>query len=84
MKVGDLVSIWDGEGDIYDPKSWPFGMVVREDLGSFGRRKYQVHWENDGADMTWYAAFDLAGRPPDLRRKNGRQQRAPGGLNENR
>ena len=77
MKVGDLVSIWDGEGDVYDPKSWPFGVVVREGLDFIGRWQYQVHWENDAFDMTWYAASDL-----DIKKRP--QQRTFGDLNESR
>ena len=58
MKRGDPCSIWDGEGPIGDPRSWPLGLVLRSKMKE-GKKVYQVIWNNDVGDPTWYFESDI-------------------------
>ena len=67
FNVGDLCSIWDGEGNISKESSWPIGVVLRIRRSRLtGGETYQVGWHNDGNDRTWYSASDI-----DPRRRPG-------------
>ena len=65
-ELGALCSIWDGEGPIDRPSSWPIGIIVQ--VTNIKRRpehrRYRVLW-SDGLDRTAYAAsdIDLGDRP---------------------
>ena len=58
MKLGDSCTIWDGEGPIGDPRSWPLGLVLRTKMKE-GKKVYQVIWNNDVGDPTWYNESDI-------------------------
>ena len=58
IKVGDSCTIWDGEGPIGDPRSWPLGLVLRSKMKE-GKKVYQVIWNNDVGDPTWYFESDI-------------------------
>lgn len=58
IQVGDSCTIWDGEGPIGDPRSWPVGLVLRSKMKA-GKKVYQVIWNNDVGDPTWYNESDI-------------------------
>lgn len=60
FEPGDLCSIWDGQGPIQDPSSWPIGIVVRVARGDARPeiRRYQVLWP-DGLDEMCYSGRDI-------------------------
>lgn len=58
IRVGDSCTIWDGEGPIGDPRSWPLGLVLRSKMKE-GKKVYQVIWNNDAGDTTWYFESDI-------------------------
>ena len=58
IKIGDSCTIWDGEGPIGDPRSWPLGLVLRTKMKE-GKKVYQVIWNNDVGDPTWYNESDI-------------------------
>jgi hypothetical protein len=59
IQVGDSCTIWDGEGPIVDPRSWPLGLVLRTKMKE-GKKVYQVIWsDGSGEDQTWYSSSDI-------------------------
>lgn len=73
MKLGDLVTIWNGESDIRDPKNFLVGVIVKQkfkemliDGGPVHHEpKFQVLWNIGGADPTWYNVYDLESFTPE-------------------
>ena len=60
FSVGDLCSIWDGEGSIGQSSSWPIGVVLRVRRSrATGGETYQVAWPDEGPDRTWYSSRDI-------------------------
>ena len=67
IRVGDSCTIWDGEGPIGDPRSWPIGLVLRSKMKE-GKKVYQVIWnDGSGEDQTWYSSSDI-----DMKNLEGR------------
>lgn len=60
FSIGDLCSIWDGEGPISQSSSWPIGVVLRVRRSRMdGGEAYQVAWPDEAPDGTWYRGRNI-------------------------
>ena len=59
MQIGELCTIWSGEGEPSDPKNYLLGFVVTRMKGRGGEWKYRVIWNDLIADRTLYSERDI-------------------------
>lgn len=65
LEVGDLCTIWSGEGKIVQPQHWVLGFVVAQKKHKFLEKLgYQVLWMSEGClgerDYVWYTYEEIA------------------------
>ena len=58
MNIGDLCTIWTGEGSRKDSKGWLMGFVVERAERS-GVMSYRVFWNDLVHDPCWYHERDI-------------------------
>jgi hypothetical protein len=58
MNVGDLCTIWMGEGEPHEPKGYLLGFVV-ERAERNGVMSYRVFWNDLVHDSSWYHERDI-------------------------
>lgn len=60
LSIGDLVSIWNGNSSISDPKNWLLGIVVKKRNNHYwNETRYQIQWNDLGKDDLWYSSDEV-------------------------